>query len=168
MTSCIVASLDQFSRGCQDPANVHVHILFKREDYCLGQDDDWACYPCLVSYHLWKEMFLRVGKKKSPGKKKSVHVEMIFPLFLLSSIFKTEYKVQNTKYKIQNTKCKKNRTCKWKWYFLPSSGSIYMTDCQGPSAPNTKMKHKLSMKPVFRAVIKQAQYHPSSVIRTEE
>ena len=52
MTSCIVASLDQFSRGCQDPADIHVHILSKREDYCLGQDDDCSLLSMLASYRL--------------------------------------------------------------------------------------------------------------------
>ena len=39
MTGCIVASLDQFSRGCQDPADIHIHVLCRRESYCFYQGD---------------------------------------------------------------------------------------------------------------------------------
>merc|ERR1719270_1458910 len=27
MTSCIVATFNQFSRGCQNPSDIHVHII---------------------------------------------------------------------------------------------------------------------------------------------
>ena len=93
---------------------------------------------CLIIFE--KKCSWELGKRKALGRRKVCTWKWYF---LFSS---TQYIKQNTKYKIQNVK--KIRTCKWKWYFLPSSGSIYMTDCQGPSAPNTKMKHKLSMKPV--------------------
>ena len=68
MTSCIVASLDQFSRGCQDPADIHVHVLSKREDYCLDQDDDCSLLSMFGVLSSLKRNVLESWEKEKPWK----------------------------------------------------------------------------------------------------
>ena len=66
MTSCIVASLDQFSRGCQDPADIHVHVLSKREDYCFEQDDDCSLLSMFGVLSSLKRKVLELWEKEMP------------------------------------------------------------------------------------------------------
>ena len=66
MTGCIVASLDQFSRGCQDPADIHIHVLCRRESYCFHQDDDCSLLSMFGVLSSLKRNVLESWEKEKP------------------------------------------------------------------------------------------------------